>query len=230
MQEMSDAAPVYFPFDANTAVECLSHIYKTRGKIATVIVPKNKIHTETNKHEAELAIREGAMVLSHDTNPQIQLLAIGAYQLQEAQRAAERLRENGIRCSVVAIVEPGRFRSGRDKIEASYSHATQDSNKLIPYCPRRIFVCHTHAEVMTGVLRNLDSGSEHTRFMGYRNRGGTLDVFGMLYANKQSWAHILNEAVEVLTDVSIETILKTEEIAALLGETNPEVLNKSSTK
>lgn len=226
LQEMSDAAPVYFPFDANTAVSCLSHIYKTRGKIAAVIVPKNKIPTETNKHDAELAIREGAIVLSHDMNPHIQLIAIGAYQLQEVQRAAKRLRQNAVRCSVVAMVEPGRFRSGRDEIEAAYSHDAQNIQRLIPPCERRVFVCHTHADVMTGVLRNLDSGSEHTRLMGYRNRGGTLDVFGMLYANQQSWAHILNVAVAVLADMDIEKILTAGELAALRGETNPSMLNK----
>jgi len=230
MQEMSDVAPVYFPFDANTAVTCLSHIYKTRGKIAAVIVPKNKVPTETNRHDAELAIREGAIVLSHDSNPQIQLIAIGAYQLREAQRAAKRLRENAIRCSVVAIVEPGRFRSGRDEFEAAYSHDAQNIQTLIPSCPRRVFICHTHAEVMTGVLRNLDSGSDHTRFMGYRNRGGTLDVFGMLYANKQSWAHIVNEAGEILADCSIEKFLAAEELAALRGEANPELLELTHKK
>ena len=78
---------------------------------------------------------------------------------------------------------------------------------------------------MTGFLRNLDSGAQSTRFMGYRNRSGILDVFGMLYANRQSWAHILNQAAEVLTDISVEKILAADELAALHEETNPESLN-----
>jgi len=225
MQEMSDVAPVYFPFDANTAATCLAHIYQSRGRIAAVIVPKNKVRTETNGDDAESAIREGALVLSHDSEPQIQLIAIGAYQLQEAQRAARRLREHDVRCSVVAMVEPGRFRTGRDDIEAGYTHDAQHIRKLIPHCDRRIFVCHTHAEVMTGVLRNLDSGADNTRFMGYRNRGGTLDVFGMLYANKQCWAHILEQAADSLTDMPLEKILSADELAALRGEINPVLLN-----
>ncbi|MEX0964397.1 MAG: xylulose 5-phosphate 3-epimerase [Pseudohongiellaceae bacterium] len=226
MQEMSDVAPVYFPFDANTAVKCLSHIYRTRGRIAVIVVPKNATRTETDEHDAELAIREGAAVLSHDENPQIQFIAVGAYQLQQVQRAAHRLRENNIDCSVVAIVEPGRFRSGRDDFEAAYTHSTLHIENIVPYCSHRIVVCHTHAEVMAGVLRNLDTGAVNTRFMGYRNRGGTLDVFGMLYANKQSWAHILNAAAEVHHNINIEKLLTTDELAALRGASNPEWLNR----
>lgn len=111
-------------------------------------------------------------------------------------------------------------------VKLPYTHSTQDIEKLVPYCARRIIVCHTHPEVMTGVLRNLDTGADSTRFMGYRNRGGTLDVFGMLYANKQSWAHILNEAAQTLTNISIDQILGDDEFAALAGETNPEVLKR----
>ena len=31
---------------------------------------------------------------------------------------------------------------------------------------------------MTGILRRIDGGQERTRILGYRNRGGTLDVAG----------------------------------------------------
>lgn len=224
IQEMSDVAPVYFPFDSNTAIQCLSHIYSTRGRIAAVVIPKNKTRTETDRRGAELAIRDGVAVLNQDSESRIQLIAIGAYQLQEVQRAAKRLRAQGIPCSVVAIVEPGRFRAARDDIEADYTHDTELIDTLIPYCAQRIVVCHTHADVMTGVLRNLDTGSKNTRFMGYRNRGGTLDVFGMLYANGQSWAHILDEAAMLLDDISVDKLLANEEIAALRGASNPAVL------
>ena len=39
------------------------------------------------------------------------LAALGAYQLTEALRAAERLGERGLASSVVYILEPGRFRA-----------------------------------------------------------------------------------------------------------------------
>jgi phosphoketolase len=70
---------------------------------------------------------------------------------------------------------------------------------VIPAVHRRLFVCHTHAEVMTGVLRRLDTGPASSRFMGYRNRGGTLDVAGMQFANGQSAAHILAAARALLS-------------------------------
>ena len=77
---------------------------------------------------------------------------------------------------------------------------------------------------MTGVLRELDSGASNTRFKGYRNRGGTLDVFGMLVANKQSWVHILAESVEVIPDINMESIFDPNELSALHGKTSFDAL------
>jgi len=108
------------------------------------------------------------------------------------------LRERGLRCSVVAIIEPGRFRQARDARESDYVHTDAEISTVIPPVTKRIFVCHTHAEVMTGVLRRLDTGSSNTRFLGYRNRGGTLDVAGMQLANGQSWHHIVAAVSEIL--------------------------------
>lgn len=223
IQEMSDVAPVYFPFDANTAVQCLRNVYKSRGKIAAVVIPKNKVPTETTSTEAEAAVTNGAFVLSQDKNTKIQLIAIGAYQLQQIQKAANRLRQRGIGTSVVAIIEPAKFRVARDTIEAAY---LGDDKDQFAHCPLRVIACHTHAEVMTGVLRRLDTGVRTTRFLGYKNKGGTLDVFGMLYANKQSWLHIVAEGVELLKDVTLERVLDDEEIAALKGKITPETLKR----
>jgi phosphoketolase len=223
IQEMSDVAPVYFPFDANTAVKCLSHIYSSRGRVAAVVIPKNKVPNETSNIEADAAIKNGAIVLSQDKDTKVQLIAIGAYQLQQIQKAAKRLRDNGIGTSVIAIIEPAKFRSARDAIEAAYlgNHADQ-----LPYCPLRIIACHTHAEVMTGVLRKLDTGADSTRFLGYKNKGGTLDVFGMLYANKQSWLHIVGETLQLLKHIQLNSILSNEEIAALNGEITAESMQR----
>lgn len=223
LQEMSDVAPVYFPFDANTAVRCLSHIYSSCGKVAAVVIPKNKVPIETTNLEAETAVHNGALLLAHDKDTRIQLIAIGAYQLQQVQTAARRLRANGIGVSVIAMIEPGKFRSPRDAMEAT---CVGDQARQLPDCPLRIVVCHTHAEVMTGVLRKLDTGADSTRFMGYRNKGGTLDVFGMLYANKQSWLHIVHEAVLLLKDVQLNTLLGTDEMAALQGEASGETMRR----
>jgi phosphoketolase len=52
---------------------------------------------------------------------------------------------------------------------------------------------------MAGALRTLDTGPDHTRFLGFRNRGGTLDVFGMLFANGCTWGHIVAAAVGAIS-------------------------------
>lgn len=221
--EMSDMAPVFFPYDANSAVEVMRILYQQRGRVAVVVSPKNVVDSISDKKQAEVAVRDGAVTLHHDADASVQLLTLGAYQLAQVQRAAKNLRKQGIACSVVAVIEPGRFRIARDEREAVYVHSHETIADIIPLVQKRVIVSHTHPEVMTGVLRTLDTGVAHTRFMGYRNRGGTLDVFGMLYANGQTWAHIVQQAAQLLGR-DVEGFLAKDECRALAGLGDPGVL------
>ncbi len=197
--EMADVAPVYFPFDGNSAVAVLASLYQQRGRVATVVAAKNVGPVYCTASQAQQAVRDGALVLSHDAGAQLQLLAIGSYQLSAVLQAAAELRAQHIACSVVAILEPGRFRLPRDEHEAAYVLSDDAIAALIPAVQRRVIVCHTHAEIMTGVLRRLDTGPAHTLVLGYRNRGGTLDVAGMQYANGQDTPRIVTAAHGLLT-------------------------------
>ena len=198
MGEMADMAPVYFPFDANSAVALMCTLYKQTGRVAVIVTPKNVTPYFCSAAQAQHAVQDGAMVLKHDTDAILQFLAVGAYQLEAANKAAQVMREQGVDCSVVAILEPGRFRIPRDAREARYVHSDADIARIIPPVETRLIVCHTHAEVMTGVLRRLDTGIAQTRVLGYRNRGGTLSVAGMQEANEQSWQAIVKAANELL--------------------------------
>lgn len=217
LQEMEDVAPVYFPFDAYSAALTLESIYNSRGKVATVVAAKNKMPCVINTQQAQQSFRDGALLLSHDEKAQIQLIAIGAYQLHAVERASKHLRQAGVTCSVVVILQPGRFRIPRDRYEEAEVHNDQAIEKIIPKVEKRIVVTHTHAEIMSGVLRRIDTGVKHTAYMAYKNRGGTLDVFGMQYANQQTWAHIVLQTIELL-DLSKQesaSILTKEQLDAL---------------
>ncbi len=222
--EMSDIAPVLFPFDANTAAESLSSVYQRAGSIAVLVIPKGKVHSVCTAAQAQLALAQGAITLQHDAQAAVQLLAIGAYQLAAVLRASTRLRERGVSCSVVAILEPGRFRLARDSVEAACIHSDDILNSIIPDCSHRIVVCHTHFEPIAGVLRRLDTGNARTVFLGYRNRGGTLDVFGMQYANRQTWAHIVADVAGIIGKPGLGQFLDAKEIAALNGHAVPDCL------
>lgn len=221
--EMSDMAPVLFPCDANSMVAQMRQLYQRRGQVAVVVAPKGSVSTVCTRKQAEEAAAQGAVVLSHDKGAVVQLLALGAYQLGAVQRAADRLRKHGIACSVVVITEPGRFRLPRDEREAGYVHGADEIAAIIPQVNKRVFVSHTRTEVLTGVLRPLDTGPADTVFLGYRNRGGTLDVFGMLYANGQTWAHIVRQA-GLLLGVDSAQWLSPAEADAVVGRHNPDIL------
>ncbi|TFH75704.1 xylulose 5-phosphate 3-epimerase [Gammaproteobacteria bacterium LSUCC0112] len=221
--EMSDVAPVFFPFDSNTAVALLNMLYRQRGRIAVVVGPRGQVPVVTHQAQVEQAVHNGALLISHDDQPQVQLLTLGAFQLESAQRAADALRRNAIRCSVVAILEPGRFREPRDPMEAAFVWTPEQITQIIPPVSHRVFVSHTRAEPLSGTLRRLDTGASNSRFMGYRNLGGTLDLFGMMYANGQTWAHIVIEVAHLL-GCDASRWLEPAHFEAAIGRGNPAIL------
>ncbi|HCP02398.1 MAG TPA: hypothetical protein DIT61_02610 [Pseudomonas sp.] len=223
LQEMSDGAPVYFPVDSHSAVAVMRKVYASHGKVALIVAPKNPVEACLTVPEAEAAAETGFAVLNADPGAELQLLAVGAYQLQAVRQAAQHLRYHGVPCSEVAIIEPGLLREGRDAMEQAVVHSDAELARQIPAARCRLFVCHGHAEVMTGVLRRLDTGPRTSRFLGYRNRGGTLDTFGMQFANRQSWAHLVAEAAQLLNR-PLDDLLGKAEQAVLRGEGDPLLL------
>lgn len=182
MGEMSDTARVVFPPDANSAMACLNECYQTQGQIWAITNPKGSIPTALDARQARQLVRDGAVALS--TSGDVQLIAVGAYQLQVCRDVAETLDQKNVSCSVVSLLEPGRFRSPRDSMEAEHQFATRSSNEVFPSDTRlRVFVCHMRPEVLLGVCRPLDLGPERTLAFGYTNHGGTLDTAGLLLAN-----------------------------------------------
>ena len=86
--------------------------------------------------------------------------------------------------------------------------------------PHRVFLCHTRPEPLSGVLRAFDTGRERTRWLGFVNRGGTLDTPGMLFANRCTWAHALLALAEACAVNPCEW-LDEAEFAAVRGVGDP---------
>lgn len=222
--EMSDTARVLFPIDANSAVAALRDLYGRRGQIGCVVTPKRVLPGLLDGARAEAFVAEGAIVLAgYPATAEVQFAAIGAYQAAEALKAHHRLESRGRRSCVVAILEPGRCRQPRDEFEAA--HVLEDARlrALFPPTLPCVILSHTRPEPMLGVLRRLDGGPERTRALGYINRGGTLDVFGMLFANRCGWAHAVSAAAALLK-AETSTLLEPAEVAAIEGRGDPRVL------
>jgi phosphoketolase len=219
--EMSDTARVLFPVDANSAVAALRSVYNGRGQIACLIVSKRDMPHRLDSEAASRFVTEGAAHIEGEPGAaDLQLVAIGAYQLEEALKAARRLKTRGRRVVVTAVCEPGRFRAPRDPLEAAFTASNDDLAALFPLGLPRVIVTHTRPEPMLGLLRRLDGGPLWTIARGYISRGGTLDVAGMLFANRCSWAHLIDAAVP-LAGWSHDDLLTRAERAAVDNRGNP---------
>lgn len=219
--EMSDTSRVLFPVDAATAVASLYSVYASRGVIAAVVAPKQEMPQIFDEAQASRAVQQGFVALNPlETDTCIQLVAVGAYQLQEARRAAAVLQDNGCVVQTIAVLEPGRLRQPRDKVEADFVQSQDELALGFPPGMPRVIVSHSRPEPMLGALRRLDGGPGNTTALGYINRGGTFDVEGMLFANHCSWAHIVAVSARLLERDPAD-FLSNAIRAALEGRGNP---------
>lgn len=219
--EMSDVARVLFPADANTAVEALRSVYAGHGQIACLVVPKRALTDVFAADQSRALVSEGAIAVAGDASRSaVQLVAIGAYQLREALRAHRRLEERGCQAFLTYMLEPGRFREPRDPLEVAFVAGDGALRSLFPTGLPRIFATHTRPEPMAGLLRRLETGQGTSRFAGFRNRGGTLDVAGMLFTNRCTWAHLVAATADLLGR-PLEGFLDPAERAAVSGRGDP---------
>jgi phosphoketolase len=180
--EMSDVTRVVYPVDANSALACLNACYGTQGQMWVITAPKLKQPAQLNKAQALKLIQDGALALTE--SKQVQLVAIGAYQLQVCQKVSELLASQRISSGITCLFEPGRFRAARDEYEAQHQTPATIRQQIFPDDTQlRVFVCHTRPEPILGVCRHLDLGPDQTLAFGYTNHGGTFDTKGLLRAN-----------------------------------------------
>ncbi|OHB64485.1 MAG: xylulose 5-phosphate 3-epimerase, partial [Planctomycetes bacterium RBG_13_62_9] len=199
LAEMTDVSRVLFPADWNSAVATLKAVYQSQGQIWAVVAPKYPVPEIFTRDRAEQLIAEAGIVMRRQEGAQVLLAAIGAYQLFEAMKASDRLLDRGVAHNLVYLIEPGRFRWARDAAEAAVLWTPQERERFFPGQIRaRVFITHTRVEPMAGALRTLDTGPEHARFLGFCNRGGTFDVFGMLFANRCTWGHVVVAAADTM--------------------------------
>lgn len=220
LAEMSDTARVLFPVDAATAWAALHTVYHSRGVIGAVVAPKQEMPQWFDFSQAQRGMQDGYIALEPMTaETRVQLLAVGGYQLREVTRAARVLAEHGCPAQVVVLLEPGRLRAPRDRIEADFVASDSTISRSFPAGLPRVLVAHCRPEPLLGVLRRLDGGPHNTVAVGYINHGGTFDVEGMLFANHCTWAHIVQRVADLL-DLRHPSLLSEDVLAALAGRGN----------
>ncbi|MHB8911351.1 MAG: phosphoketolase family protein [Lysobacter sp.] len=219
--EMADAVAVVFPPDANATVAALTRVYASRGRVVVMVVPKRPVAHAVTPEQAKLLAEHGVAVITGDP-PTARLIvaATGAYQLAAAVRAHDRLSERGIASALVYVAEPGRLRCPRDVHEAAYVLDDATLGAIFPPDIPRVFITHTRPEPFLGALRRVDTGPGTTKALGFINRGGTLDVDGLMFANRSTWAHIVAEAADALA-IPVTAVLEEDEVAAVEGRGDP---------
>jgi len=224
--EPADVSRVLFPADYNTAAVVMREVYRTRGQIWALVVPKaDTVPDLFSRKEAEQLLQDGALVLdwaSHQAHrARLILAAVGAYQLGQLLRASRRLAERAVTHSVVYLLEPGRFRMPRNPREAAHMAPLEVRQRLFPDgVLARLFVTHTRPEALLGLLQPLHTGPSTTA-LGYINGGGTLSTSGLLFVNRSTWAHCVARVAQLL-EMPRESLLSGEELAALDHLASPE--------
>lgn len=227
--EMSDTMRVLFPADHNSTLALLPSVYQARGQISCMVIPKQARSVYFEANEAKRLAQDGALVLGDyrgrpnkkGKEKPILLIATGSYQLEAVLRASERLQEVEQSHRVVYLQEPGRFRQPRDAWEEEVCVGNAQREAIFPKdIKRRVFVSHMRPEVAIGHLLPLVRSAKKTASLGYINRGGTLDVAGMLFANRCTWAHVLSAAAQV-SELPFDEWLNEAEAAAVMGMGDP---------
>ena len=223
--EMSDMVRVLFPADHNSLLALLPQIYRSRGQLACVVAPKRERPNLFDRTQAEQLARDGAIVVEeHPGSDPLLLIANGSYQLGEMRRAVERLAEAGYPYRLVYLQEPGRFRAPRDNWELEAVADEALIEQLFPDAyGRRVLLTHMRPEVARGHLWPILPDALRSSVLGYRNRGGTLDEPGMLFANRACWGDVLAACARLL-EVPRSALLTAEEVAALAGKGDPRAL------
>ena len=225
--EVSNVSRVIFVPDYNTAAVVINSVYQTCAQIWTLVIPKiDNAPDLFTPDEAAKLVNQGALRLDwagHNVARQrLILTAIGSYQLEEVVKASFRLAKRKISHSVIYMLEPGRFRSPRSDGERSHAVNAELSAELYPdEVPLRVFVTHTRPEPILGILQPLNTGYGRTSGLGFTVKGGTLTVPGMLFVNRCTWAHVLQECA-MLLNIPREKLLTQEETAAIDGQISPE--------
>jgi phosphoketolase len=171
--------------------------------------------------QSQNLVDQGAICLRGHCQAEVQIIAVGSYQLQQALLLSDRLIFKGQSHSLIYMLEPGRFRLARDEWEQDLQADDQlqqamFSNKI----KQRLFLFHGHGEAILSCCRALDLGPDRTLALGYINQGGTLNSEGMLFANKCTWAHAALNLARRL-GLNDDEWLSADELSAVLGIGDP---------
>jgi phosphoketolase len=215
--------------DYNTASAVMRGVYQSHGQFWTLVVPKAAAIADLfSQEEAEQLLEQGVLRLdwaSHKLeSQQVILTAVGAYQLEEVLKASARLTQRDVPHSAVYLLEPARFREPHSEGEREHAVSSELRAQIYPdSVPARVFVTHTRPASLLGVLHTLNTGWDKTSGLGYISQDGTLDVNGLLFINRCTWAHILLETARVLAMPS-ENLLTADELKSLEGKAAPELV------
>ncbi len=90
-KDLPDVSRVVFPADSNSSMALFREIFSTRGQIWNVVAAKGKTIQFFDENSSVSLARKGAYVLRRAANPLLELVAIGAYQLEQVMLASKLL-------------------------------------------------------------------------------------------------------------------------------------------
>ncbi len=230
--ESSEVSRVLFPADYNSCYATMGACYATYGQIWTIVNAKTEMPSLLSSKESIMLLKNGAIKLDwlgyKQDSAKLWLVAIGSFQLLEIIKASERLTEKKIAHGVSYIIEPARMRDPRNPQEEAICLKDSNIMKIIPEGVKSLVVSvHCRPEIIRGVMHRT-LVNYNASVLGFIGNGGTLSPEGMLFINKCSWAHIVNDSCKLLQK-DCKDILSSDEIAALNHKKSPHglIISKS---
>jgi phosphoketolase len=222
--ETSDISRVMYPADYNSTLAVMDEVYKTQGQVWTIVAPKNDVEIVFTKDESKQLISNGGIRVRQAeylaSKAEVAIVVIGAYQLKEALKASKRLTDKKIPHVTSYVIEPGKFRKPRNKGEEEHLAPKKIVDNLFPFSARKmLLLTHNRPEVIEGVMQPILKDRQFSAH-GFIGEGGTLDINGMLFVNKCSWAHIVAEVAD-FTETKYSKILTETEQRAINNIISP---------
>lgn len=220
LQKHNDFVNVYFPADANTALEIMKKCLVSLNEINIIVAEKTIEPVWLNHEEVMTEVKDGISIWKFvsDENPDVVICGCGQYLVEEALGAIKILKEKTpeIKVRFVNILE-----LSPNNIGNSLSQMTEE--KFSSYFTEDkpvIFNFHGYPETLKQALFDFQDTEGRFSVEGYSESGSTTTPFDLHLRNKTDRYSIVVKVLEKMAD---RGVLEDGKASKIISEYNQKI-------